>query len=81
MFRSDVVHAGGHIEVNMEKGEKYHHLHFYLSTKFQVVDHEVINYWHYDLRTLLKDIYLVPKFPTGNDDEKESEESSSGGME
>jgi hypothetical protein len=81
MFRSDVIHAGGCIEVDMEQGQKYHHLHFYLSTKFQVADPEVINYWHFDMRTLLKDIYLNPKFPTGSDDEDEAEESSDDGME
>ncbi len=54
------------------------HLHFYLSTKFQVPDSEVINYWH--LRKLLQGIYLVPKFPTGYD-EDEAEETSSDGIE
>jgi hypothetical protein len=33
------------------------------------------------MRTLLKDIYLNPKFPTGSDGEDEAEESSDDGME
>jgi hypothetical protein len=33
----------GRIEVDMERGEKYHCLHFYLSTKFQVADPDIIN--------------------------------------
>ncbi len=61
--------------------QKYRCLHLYLSTKFQVADPEVINYWHFDMRTLLKDIYLVPKFPTGSDNEDEVEESSDDGIE
>jgi hypothetical protein len=72
--------AGMHWSVSMEQGQKYHCLHFYLSTKFQVADPEVINYWHFDIWTLLKDIYLVPKLPTISDDEDKAEESSSDGM-
>jgi hypothetical protein len=80
MFRSNVVHAGGHIEVDMEKGQKYHHLHFCLSSKFQVANPEEINYWHHDLRTLLKDIYLVPMFPTEENEDK-AEKSASDGID
>jgi hypothetical protein len=75
LFRSDVVHAGGRIEFFQSVEEKYHRLHFYLGTKFQVANPDTINYWHHDLQTELSSIYWVPgqvgALPSSSDKEAE----------
>jgi hypothetical protein len=63
-FRSDVVHSGGRLAVYMSKEKQmYERLHFYLPTKLQLVDETKINITHFDRKTLLEDIFMVPINP------------------
>ena len=73
-FRSDMVHAGGRPVVDTSKNQRFNRLHFYLSTDFQKADPNFINYWHHDLKTKLKHIYLHPKLQL-SDSESSDEES------
>jgi hypothetical protein len=63
-FRSDVVHSGGRLAVDMsEEKRMYERLHFYLPTKLQSVDETKITITHFDRRTQFDDIYKVPINP------------------
>jgi hypothetical protein len=60
LFRSDVVHTGGRIQIDDKPGEKYYRLHFYLGTAFQPGNVGVVNYYNHDLRHQLTELYQVP---------------------
>jgi hypothetical protein len=48
------------IEVNYEKRPNNHRLFFYQSTKLQIAVPDTINFGYHDLKTLMKNIFLVP---------------------
>ncbi len=81
LFRFDLVPVGGCIEVNVVKGQAYHHLQFYLWTKLHVSDPRAINYWHHDLKALLKLFCIVHRSPDSDDEIDLAEELSSDAMD